>query len=288
MATHDGMETSRISISPLGRPELSPAALILCGGGSRGAMEVGFFEALTEFDVQPDFIIGSSIGALNGAFIASGMAPSELARLWSEFRRSQAFGINWAWLRDWRRSPGFFSLGPLRALLRRTLPATRFEDLAIPLTVVTTNLESGGAVYWHGSGDLIEPVIASMSLPGIFPPVEIGGRLHVDGGLANNVPLDKAEELGAGVVYLIECVCAERCPEPLRGWTDILVRSFSITLACKYAAELKHFRGRLEVHVVRPQLDREVGLLDFRHSPELIATGYHQTRAYLERLGCQI
>lgn len=273
-----------MSGGPLDRPGLSPAALVLCGGGSRGAMEVGFYQALNEFGVRPDFILGCSIGALNGAFIAGGTAPSELVQLWSEFRLSRALGINWAWLRHWHRSPGLFSLRPLRALLRRMLPATRFENLAIPLTVVTTDFDSGSAVYWHGKGDLIEPVIASMSLPGIFPPVEIGGRLHVDGGLANNVPLDKAEELGARVAYLIECACAERCDRPLRGWSDLVIRSFSIAVGGRYAAELEHFHGRLEVFAVRPQLAREVDLLDFRHTAELIEAAYHQTSTFLEGL----
>jgi predicted acylesterase/phospholipase RssA len=83
---------SRLSETLLGRPARLPAALVLCGGGSRGAREVGFYRALTEFGVRPDFILGCSIGALNGAFIASGMAPSELVRLWTEFRLHRALG----------------------------------------------------------------------------------------------------------------------------------------------------------------------------------------------------
>lgn len=276
-------ETDQLPAHALNCPGAAPKALVLCGGGSRGAMEVGLYQALTEFDARVDFILGCSIGALNGAFIAGGMAPSELVRLWSEFRLSTVLGINWAGLRNWRRSPGLFGLGRLRALLRRTLPATRFEDLAIPLTVVTTDLDSGSAVYWHGNGDLIEPVIASMSLPGIFPPVEIAGRLQVDGGISNNVPLDKAEELGARPVFLIECTCTEQCARPLRGWTNLVVRSFSIAVDGRYAADLKHFHGRLEVFAVRPQLAREVDLLDFRHSAELIEAGYNQTRRFLQK-----
>jgi len=260
-----------------------PAALVLCGGGSRGAMEVGFYRALTECSIKADFILGSSIGALNGAFIAGGMTPSELIQLWREFRLSRALSINWAWLLHPRRRPGFFSLAPLRNLLRRTLPVTRFEDLVVPLTVVTTDLESGSAYYWHGQGDLIEPVIASMSLPGIFPPVELDGRLHVDGGVANNTPLDKAHELGARSVYMIECACAERCPRPLQGWADILMRSFSVALDSKYHAQLMHFHGHIEIHTVRPQLDREVDLLDFDHTEHLIEAAYRQTREHLAR-----
>jgi NTE family protein len=258
--------------------------MVLCGGGSRGAMEVGFYKALHEAGVRVDFILGCSIGALNGAFIAGGMPPSELARLWTDFRLRQAVGINWTGLHDWRHSPGPFSLSPLCALLRRMLPATRFEKLAIPLTVVTTDFESGSAVYWGEKGDLVEPVIASMSLPGIFPPLVIDGRLHVDGGLSNNVPLDKAEELGAGVAYLIECACAQRCAQPLRGWKDLVVRSFSIAVGSRYAAELDHYRGRVEIHAIRPHLDHEVDLLDFRHTAQLIETAYRQTCEYLERL----
>lgn len=248
-------------------------------------MEVGFYRALTESGVRADFILGCSIGALNGSYIAGGMAPSELAHLWTEFRLRRAIGIDWAGLRNWRRNPGFFSLQPLRALLRQTLPATRFEELAIPLTVVTTDFDSGSAAYWQGKGDLIEPVIASMSLPGIFPPVELDGRLHIDGGLANNVPLDKAEDLGARVAYLIECACGDRCARPLRGWRDLVVRSFSIAIGSRYVAELRHFHGRLEIFAVHPQLDREVDLMDFRHTAQLVEIAYQQTREYLDRRG---
>ena len=117
--------------------------------------------------------------------------------------------------------------------------------------------------------------------------MEIDGRLHVDGGLANNVPLDKAEELGARVAYLIECGCAKRCARPLRGWRDLVVRSFSIAVDGRYTAELERFRGRLKAIAVRPQLAREVDLLDFRHSAELIEAAYRQTRCFLEELGAR-
>lgn len=261
------------------------AALVLCGGASRGAMEVGFYRALTEYGISPDLIIGSSIGALNGAFIAGGMGSAELAELWNGFQLRQGFGMNWSGVARWRRSPGLFSLDRLRALLRRTLPATRFENLRIPLTIVTTDIESGSAVYWRGEGDIIEPVIASMSLPGLFPPVEIEGRLHVDGGISDNVPLLKAQEFGASVVYLVECACAERCDQPLRGWADAVIRSFSIAIDGRYAADMRHVRGQLQVVAVRPQLTREVDLLDFNHSTELIDAAYRQTLTRLASLG---
>ena len=263
-----------------------PAALLLCGGGSRGAMEVGFYQALRELNIRVDLILGSSIGALNGAYIAGGMPPEELARLWRGFRLRQALRPNWRWLMHPRTQAGLFTLDPLRRLLRRTLPATRFEDLDIPLTVVTTDLECGEAVYWR-HGDLIEPVIASLSLPGIFPPALVGGCRHADGGLANNVPLDKAVGLGARTIYMIECVCAERCRAPPRGLVDLLVRGFSIALDGKYQADLRRFQSDVQIHVVRPQLTREIGLLDFRHGAELIEAAYRQTLRHFTQAGLE-
>lgn len=195
----------------------SPVALILCGGGSRGALEVGFYRALHELGLPVDFIIGSSIGALNGAFIAGGMSPDDLAALWRGFHREDGIRWNLRWLLDPRRRPGLFTLDPLRDLLRRTLPVTRFEDLAVPFSIVTTDLQEGKAVYWSGEGDIVEPLVASLSLPGLFPPVEIGTGQFADGGIANNVPLDQAVALGARHILMIQCVCCEGRAAPYRG-----------------------------------------------------------------------
>lgn len=261
----------------------SPVALILCGGGSRGALEVGFYRALHELGLSVDFIIGSSIGALNGAFIAGGMPPDDLAALWRGFRREH--GIRWhlRWLLDPRRRPGLFTLDPLRDLLRRTLPATRFEHLAVPFSIVTTELQSGKAVYWADNGDIIEPLVASLSLPGLFPPVEIGRGQFVDGGIANNVPLDQAVALGARHILMIQCVCCEGRAAPYRGLINILARSFSIALDCKHTTDLMHFGGHARIHIVRPRLAKEISLLNFRHTAELIEAGYVQSLAHFNQ-----
>jgi NTE family protein len=251
-----------------------PAALILCGGGSRGAMEVGFYRTLTELGLRVDFILGSSIGALNGAYIAGGMTPDKLAGLWCDFRLRQTLSINWRWLLDRHRRPGFFSLKPLRERLRRTLPAMRLEDLAIPLNVVTTDLESGHAHYWSGQGDLIEPVIASISLLGIFPPVEMDGGSTSMAASPTMRRLTRRLRLAPIRSISSKCACAERCSRPPRGWADILMRSFSIALDGKYRTDLTHFAGSLTIHTVRPQLRNEVDLLEFCHSAELIETAY--------------
>lgn len=258
-------------------------AMILCGGGARGAMEAGFYQAIIDLGISFDLVVGSSVGALNGACIAAGMPPRELADLWRRIRRSDVLAWNWPAL--WRGG-GLMTLDPLRRLLRKTLPVFRFEDLKIPLVVVATDLLVGVPVYWHGKGDLLEPVIASMSLPGIFPPVVIAGRQLVDGAVANDVPFAPALERGVHEMLLILCTCCPAARHPLRSPLAILLRSFLISLETKYNGDLHHFRRQgVAILTVEPRLDRDVGLLDFRHADALIRAAYDQTLAAFAKPG---
>lgn len=254
-------------------------ALILCGGGARGAMEVGFYQAITDLGISFDLVVGSSVGALNGACIAAGMPPRELGDLWRRIRRSDVLAWNWSAL--WRGG-GPMTLDPLRRLLRNTLPVFRFDDMTIPLVVATTDLQLGAPVYWQGTGDVVEPVIASMSLPGVFPPVVIDGHQLVDGAVANNVPFAPALERGVHQMLLILCTCCPAARHHLRSPLRILLRSFLISLNTKYSCELDHLRRQgMAILMVEPRLDRDVGLLDFRHADVLIRSAYDQAVAAL-------
>lgn len=250
---------------------------MLCGGGSGGAVEVGFYRALWELGLPVDFVIGSSIGALNGAFIAASVPPPILAELWRRFRRKDAIRIRPLGFLMPLRVSALFDLTPLRRLLRETLPATRFEDLSIPLAIATTDLQEGKPVYWSGSGDIIEPLIASMSLPGIFPPVEIGGHQFVDGGIADNAPLARAVEMGARTIFMITCGTCRASDRRFKDVVGILGRSFSIAIDGKFAADLVHLGNVVDVHCIRLPLSEEVDFLDFRCSDELIDAAYRET-----------
>lgn len=269
--------------APISAEFRSPVALVLCGGGSRGALEVGFYRAVRELGLPIDLVVGSSIGALNGAYIAAGMSPDELAKLWLGFRRRDAIRWNWRGLLQPRRHPGLYTLDPLRELLRRTLPATRFEDLPIPLTITTTDLQLGKAVNWCGAGDIIEPLVASLSLPALFPPVQIEDHQYVDGAVANNVPLDQARALGARHTLMIPCVCCQKAPALFSGVLGILERSLSIAFDCKYNIDRERVSDSVKVHVVQPNLQIEIGLLDFRYSADLIHIGYQQSLAHFNQ-----
>lgn len=261
-------------------------ALVLCGGGSRGALEIGFYRALVEMGVPLGLIVGSSIGALNGAFIAAGVSVNEIYELWRSVRFRDIFGLNWRSLLHPRKADSIYDNRKLRRFLERHLPAKRFEDLRMPLTIVATDLETGECVRLE-RGDLIEAVLASVAIPGLLPPVWIAGRQLIDGGIANNLPLDVAVEKGTTAILAIRCGCPLDRKGPICGIVSILSRSFDIAGSAKYQQDLRRYNGQSELIILKPCLEFEVGLLDFSHSAELLDLAYDLTmreRAALARL----
>lgn len=258
-------------------------ALVLCGGGARGAMQVGFYQAIVELGLSFDLVIGSSVGALNGAMIAADMPPDELAQLWRGLRKRDVLAWNWRGLRG--EAGGLYTFAPLRCLLHEVLPVRCFEELKYPLVITTTNLQTGQPCYHERQGELIEPVIASMSLPGAFPPVWIAGHQHVDGGVADNVPFDKALNRGARELLMISCTCCPQNSTALASPLKILLRSFMIALDTKYQCSLQQHRSRgIHVQLVRPHFSQSVGLLDFDQTDALIELGYRETLATFRAL----
>lgn len=162
-------------------------AIVLAGGGSLGAIEVGMLKALTAHGVRADLVVGASVGAINGACFAGSpdMAGVRLLeRLWRGLRQERVFRfsrlsslLDLASRRDYLVSPE-----PLRNLLERCLPFRRLEDAAIPCHVVATDVLYGTEVVLS-SGPAVEALMASASIPPVFPPVRIGERFLVDSDL---------------------------------------------------------------------------------------------------------
>ena len=139
-------------------------AFVLSGGASLGSIQVGMAQALFESGVEPDMVVGSSVGAINGSWLASAKSVDELADVWRSLRRSD--------------------LSP------------------VPFTVIATDARSGEEVPL-AQGPTIPAVLASAALPGVFPPVTINGRGLIDGGVVNNTPITHAIESGATEVWVL-------------------------------------------------------------------------------------
>lgn len=197
----------------------SRSLFVLGGGGALGAFQVGGLLALAEAGIVPDALFGCSAGALNAAFLASDPTlerARRLAQWWSdaESRRVLAPG-RWSQLRGMAgavatRADALLDERPLRTLVSTHVGAHDLSELAVPLTVTTTCLDCGQARH-HDRGPLADLLVASCSLPGLFPPVRLAdGHAHVDGGVLCGVPL--AAALAAAtpddVVYVLDCALA--------------------------------------------------------------------------------
>jgi NTE family protein len=254
------------------------SALVLSGGGAHGAVEVGLHRALVELGIPFDFMVGSSIGAVNGAMIAAGLTPGEIELRWRGLRTRDVVGSRWQPLRLIWGAPSVYSNQGLRALLRSILPVQKFQDLKIPLAIVATDFETGRSVVLD-KGDLIEAILASTAVPGLFPPITREGQTLVDGGVSNNVPLDVAAERGAERTIGILC----HCPESPRSWglVAVLAQSFSLALRAHFRCDLRFYQDRLDVWILDPCPRACLPLFDFDQAWTLIEPAYHHALAQL-------
>ncbi len=256
-------------------------ALVLGGGGSRGAVGVGLYRAVVELGIHIDLIVSSSIGAVNGALIAAGLSPRELEDHWRTLRTRDIVGSRWQFLRLLTGASSVFSNRSLRNLLRRRLPVRTFSELRVPLAIVATELEAGQTVVLT-EGDLVDAILASTALPGLFPPIHWKGRRLVDGGLSNNVPIDLAVERGAQRVIGMLCGCAKAL-SPRANFVTVLGQSFSLAINARYRCDVRMYQPRAELHILEPCLGPSLELLDFDGAWTLIQPAYEYALRELGR-----
>ena len=262
--------------------------LVLSGGASRGAVQVGMVRALVERGVRPAAYVGTSVGALNSVFLAG--APSsvdladrvqELGQHWSRIQSRDVFpGSHWTRIGHVVRHPAsLYSSDGLLRLVRTWAPTHRLEDLPVPVRVVTTRLESSDAVY-HDRGDLQTLLLASTALPSIFDPVRLvgedGPETHVDGGIADLVPVAGAPSLAPSRVFVLDASVPARLRR-VRTPIDVLLASLAVSMRVRPTVSMP---GVEVVHLTAPDLG--VRMHDFSRTAEHIALGY---RAACEALG---
>jgi NTE family protein len=266
---------------------VATTAFVLSGGGNLGAVQVGMLQALLESGIKPDSVVGTSIGALNGAFLAghadlSGM--EELAELWASVRRREVFPMSIRALAKgvFGRRPFLVeSLGLRSLLMRANFGFERLEDSPIPLRVVATDLDDGDAVVL-GSGDTIRALLASSAIPGVFPTVDIDGRTLIDGAVSANTPISQAEELEPSVVYVLPTAPGNQLPPPANA---ILMMQRAMALASHPVERraLAEASARRSVRVLPvPPAAGKISIFDFRATRQLMHDSYVLTVAWLE------
>jgi len=248
--------------------DTDPPTFVLSGGGNLGAVQVGMIYALIESGIRPGMIVGTSVGAINGAFLASRAdldGIGEIARFWSSLRRRDVFGIGVLPLALGlvRQRSYLFDSRPMRRVLESFMAFTRLEEAPIPFAVVATALDTGEPVLLD-SGNALTALLASAAIPRVLPPVEIDGRLLVDGAAAADVPLRQALSLGARNLYVLPTAplqVARMLDPPANDTGD---------------APAVHVMTPPDVHVPRGDLSQSRRLIDL---------GYAQASSWIEAHG---
>ena len=266
---------------------VATTAFVLNGGGNLGAVQVGMLQALLEAGIKPDVVVGTSIGALNGAFLAghSDLAGiHELAELWASVRRRDIFPMS---VRALAR--GVFGHQPflVESLGLRSLLASahfgfeRLEDSPVPLKVVATDLQTGDAVVL-GSGDTIRALLASSAIPGVLPAVEIDRRMLIDGAVSANSPIAQAEELDPSIVYVLPTI-TDKLLVPPSNAIEMIQRAMALTAYPAERRALAEASSRRAVRIVPvPSAAGRLSIFDFRATRQLIRESYELTASWFE------
>lgn len=267
-------------------------AFVLSGGASLGAVQVGMLRALYERGVVPDVIIGTSVGAINGAFIASRpptvRTADTLADIWRSVSRAQVFP-----LRPLVGLLGFLGardhLVPqsgLRRLIAAHLERERLEQMPIPFHVVAVDVVTGEELLLS-RGPALEAVLASAAIPAVLPPVAWGDRGLMDGGVANNTPISHAVALGAREVYVLptgHACTLERAPD---GALGMALHALSLLTHSRLIADIELHRDLVKLVVMPPPCPLAIQPIDFDHPDELIDRSLADARKFLAGGGAQ-
>ncbi|MCA1719883.1 MAG: patatin-like phospholipase family protein [Actinobacteria bacterium] len=262
-------------------------ALVLSGGGSLGAVQVGMLRALADAGVVPDCLVGTSVGALNGAFLAGRAWPDgidQVDALWCSLRRPDVFPTSplLLALAAAGRSNHLVPDRGLRQLLARHLPYELLQDAAVPVVVVATEIATGREVVLR-HGPAADAVLASASLPGILPPVTIDGHALIDGGLVDNTPISVAAELGVDSIIVVPTGYACALPTVPRGALAMALHAVTLSIQRRLIDEVERLQPTLDLRVVPPLCPVSVSPADFGQARQLIDRAHRQTAAWLAR-----
>jgi NTE family protein len=272
-------------------PKKQRVGFALGGGGVHGAAEVGMLEALAEAGIAPSVIVGTSVGAINGAVIAAhadGQGVERLRGLWRELGASGVLGEGLVGRLSTlvRTRTHLHSLDPLRAVLERNLPDT-FAQLRVPFQCVAASIERAGP-RWFSEGPLVPAILASCAVPGLFPPVELGGEHHMDGGLVDSIPVGRALELGATELYVLQVGRIETPLAKPRNALEVALAAFEIGRRHRFVEEIESVPANITVHVLPAAAEglafndlRQLRYRDGRRIGAAIERARDATRDYL-------
>jgi NTE family protein len=265
-------------------------AFVLSGGASLAALQAGMLHALYEHGIAPDLLVATSAGALNATFVASRPQTVPTARalagVWRELQRDDVFPVSpSAVVRGLLGKRGHLvAVDALRKLLARHLQFDDLADAPIPLHAVAFDVDSGAEVLLS-EGPAADVLTATAAIPGVFPPVELGGRRLIDGGVVNNTPISHAVELGAERVYVLPTM-DRSFARPVEGRTAVgaAVDAIGLMMRSRLHADIARFASEVELIVLPAPNPLNVMPTDFGHADRLVRDGLHAARERLSQV----
>ncbi len=266
-------------------------AFVLGGGGLLGAVEVGMLRALFEYDVKPDLIVGTSVGAINGLVVASDPTAGVVDRLldlWRSVSDSNDVYSDPTWrqvTRAMRTGTHLHSAEPLRERLEQEFADLAFDQLAVQFQCCAASIERA-AETWFSEGPVVPAVVASAAVPGLLPPARVGDEHFLDGGIVNSIPIGRAVELGATRIFVLQVGRIDRPLKPPRKPWEVARVSFEIARRHRFVREIAELPDGVVAHVLpaggTAEDDSMRGYRDTSQVARRIEAAYDGSRAYLE------
>jgi NTE family protein len=266
-----------------------PIGYVLGGGASLGAMQVGMLQALSEHDIVPDLVAGTSVGSLNGAALALDPTSggNRLSHVWARMTTAQIFpGSLLAQARTLQHTKThLFPNTGLAAVIEQFLGGRdrSFEDVVVPFTAVTMDVATGRA-HPIRDGPLLPALLASAAVPGIYPRVDHDGRHLYDGGVVANVPMRIAVDMGARSLVVLDCAFPSQLPIPGESFAEIMLFTALVAMRTQAVHEAPVVAQDIPVVYLPGPAPRLISPLDFSHSAELIEASYEAARTFLASL----
>jgi len=262
---------------------------VLGGGGNLGDCEVGMLQAVLERGIVPDLVVGTSVGAINGAAIAAEPTTDAVERLrnvWLTLGEERVFAGAFGGAGNLiRKGTHLHSNAALRRMVERLLPVRTFQELPVLFQCVAASIERA-AEHWFSEGPLVEAILASSAVPGLLPPVAIDGEHYVDGGIVNSIPVERAVQLGATELYIMQVGRIERPLRAPRNLLQVATVSFEIARRHRFAREMAALPAGIVSHVLPTGQDGpetvQVRYRSFSKAARRIAQAYEAARAYLD------
>ena len=246
--------------------------LALSGGGALGFAHIGALQALEEHGVKPDFISGSSMGAIIGAIYCAGYSPAKIMRIIQAeklYKLDKLMSPNLNF-----KQKGLSSHATLRATLKELIPHDCFDSLEIPFAVCVTNITSGTYEYYYSGKGIVEYVVASASIPGVFDPVVIKNTTYVDGGVLNNLPAEILHQKGCD--YIIGVDVLPFLPIDKKSILDITLWSIRLMQHSNTQNGIKYCNWLIESNAIEKYNEFE-----FDKYKEIYQYGYKAMTEYI-------